>query len=82
MRQLLASKAILLTNGFKAAGITDTLDIIVHLTNEIEDYTESESHDEYKELLHVNRSKGVTWPSKQLALLLRVFSIPTDMDNV
>jgi len=46
---------IILTNGFKAAGITDTLGIAVDLNNEIEGCTESESDDENEELLHVGR---------------------------
>jgi len=54
----LQSNPSILTNGFKAAGITDALGIVVDLTNEIENYSESESDDEYEELLHVSRSKG------------------------
>ena len=54
----LESHPAILTNGFKAAGITDALGITVDLTNEIENYTESESDDEYEELLHVDRCCG------------------------
>ena len=54
----LESHPAILTNGFKAAGITDALGITVDWTNEIENYTESESDDEYEELLHVNRCCG------------------------
>jgi len=56
----LQSNPSILTNGFKAIGITDALGIAVHLTNEIENHTELESDDEYEELLRVNRFKEVT----------------------